>query len=80
MRVKGMNALFDVKFHVTVNDRTIVALATATGFFVSALPSPRPPTLQQARGGDEQVSLVITIIYLKYLNRIFLTFLNLRQV
>ena len=80
MRVKGMNALFDVKFHVTVNDRTIVALATATGFFVSALPSPRPPKLQQARGGDEQVSLVIPIIYLNYLNRIFLTFLNLRQV
>ena len=50
-----MNALFDVKFHVTVNDRTIVALATATGFFVAALPTPRPPKLQQARGGDEQV-------------------------
>ena len=58
MRVKGMNALFDVKFHVSVNDRTIVALATATGFFVAALPSPRPPKLQQARGGDEQVSVV----------------------
>jgi hypothetical protein len=55
MRVKGMNALFDVKFHVSVNDRTIIALATATGFFVAALPSPRPPKLQQARGGDEQV-------------------------
>ena len=55
MRVKGMNALFDVKFHVTVNDRTIVALATATGFFVAALPTPRPPKLQQAHKKTIQI-------------------------
>jgi hypothetical protein len=41
LRVKGMNALFGLKINLALNDRTIVAVATATGFFVAALPSPR---------------------------------------
>lgn len=41
LRVKGMNALFGLKINIALNDRTIVAVATATGFFVAALPSPR---------------------------------------
>ena len=41
----GMNGLFGLKTKLSISDRTIVATATATAAYISALPSPTRPKL-----------------------------------
>ncbi|TPP64179.1 C2 domain-containing protein 5 [Fasciola gigantica] len=43
LRLRGMNALFGLKFRITVGDFRLAAIATGTGVFVPALPVPPPP-------------------------------------
>ena len=55
-----MNALFDLKFNLSVSDRTIVVTATATAVFLAALVAPTPPrlvstTATQAQGAKGAV-------------------------
>ena len=40
-----MNGLFGLKTKLSISDRTIVATATATAAYISALPSPTRPKL-----------------------------------
>ena len=41
----GMNALFGLKTKLSISDRTIVATATATAAYISALPPPTRPRI-----------------------------------
>ncbi|KAF8561325.1 hypothetical protein P879_02233 [Paragonimus westermani] len=43
LRLRGMNALFGLRFSITVGECFIAAIATGTGVFASALPSPPLP-------------------------------------
>ena len=45
LKVKGMNALFGLKTKLSISDRTIIGTATATGCYLTALPSPSHPKL-----------------------------------
>eukprot|EP01117_Protostelium_nocturnum_P002984 TRINITY_DN13914_c0_g1_i1.p1 TRINITY_DN13914_c0_g1~~TRINITY_DN13914_c0_g1_i1.p1 ORF type:complete len:944 (-),score=372.42 TRINITY_DN13914_c0_g1_i1:155-2986(-) len=42
LRVMGMNAAFRIRMQLAIGDSLIVAIATATAFFLPALPSPQP--------------------------------------
>ena len=41
----GMNALFGLKTNLSISERAIVATATATAAYISALPAPMHPRL-----------------------------------
>ncbi|KAF7233272.1 hypothetical protein EG68_09045, partial [Paragonimus skrjabini miyazakii] len=43
LRLRGMNALFGLRFSITVGECFVAAIATGTGVFASALPSPPLP-------------------------------------
>lgn len=45
LKVKGMNGLFGLTTKLSVSDRTIIATATATAAYISALPQPSRPRL-----------------------------------
>ncbi len=45
LKVKGMNAIFGLKSHLSMSDRTMVLTAVATGVYLTALASPTPPRL-----------------------------------
>jgi len=43
LKVKGMNAIFGLSINLSMSDRMLVALATGTAVYLSALPSPDIP-------------------------------------
>eukprot|EP00092_Neocalanus_flemingeri_P010834 GFUD01011666.1.p1 GENE.GFUD01011666.1~~GFUD01011666.1.p1 ORF type:complete len:988 (+),score=330.13 GFUD01011666.1:124-3087(+) len=43
LKVKGMNAIFGLSVNLSMSDRMLVALATGTAVYLSALPSPDMP-------------------------------------
>nr|XP_023029315.1 C2 domain-containing protein 5 isoform X2 [Leptinotarsa decemlineata] len=45
LKIKGMNAVFGLKFRITVGEKMIIALATGTAVFLTSLPSPAVPKL-----------------------------------
>ncbi|XP_071520258.1 C2 domain-containing protein 5 isoform X3 [Panulirus ornatus] len=53
MKIKGMNALFGLRVRVTVGERLIVGVATATAVFLSALQPPPVPRVTSASSGRE---------------------------
>ncbi|KAG5462119.1 MAG: hypothetical protein BJ554DRAFT_5585, partial [Olpidium bornovanus] len=42
LRIQGMNAIFGLRINITVGDTLIVAVASGTALFFSALPAPPP--------------------------------------
>ncbi|KAG7167122.1 C2 domain-containing protein 5-like [Homarus americanus] len=53
LKIKGMNALFGLRVRVTVGERLIVGVATATAVFLSALQPPPVPRVTSASSGRE---------------------------
>ncbi|XP_050736824.1 C2 domain-containing protein 5-like isoform X2 [Eriocheir sinensis] len=53
MKIKGMNALFGLRVRVTVGERLIVGVATATAVFLSALPPPPVPRVTSGGSGQD---------------------------
>lgn len=53
LKVKGMNAIFGLKMHLSISDRVMVASATGTGVHLCGLPSPTPPRLVHHRDDQE---------------------------
>ncbi|XP_068230425.1 C2 domain-containing protein 5 isoform X2 [Palaemon carinicauda] len=49
MRIKGMNALFSLRVRVTVGERLVVGIATATAVFLTAL---QPPPVPRVTSGS----------------------------
>ena len=49
-QIKGMNALFSLRVRVTVGERLVVGVATATAVFLMALPQPELPRITTAVG------------------------------
>ncbi|CAL4119531.1 unnamed protein product, partial [Meganyctiphanes norvegica] len=55
MKIKGMNALFGLRVRVTVGERLIVGIATATAVFLTALqPPPVPQVTSHGLGKDDE--------------------------
>lgn len=55
MKIKGMNALFGLRVRVTVGERLIIGIATATAVFLSALqPPPVPKVTSHGLGRDDE--------------------------
>ena len=50
LKVKGMNGLFSISVQVSVGDNMLIAVATGTGAYLSALPSPTPPKISSGKG------------------------------
>lgn len=54
MKIKGMNALFGLRVRVTVGERLIVGVATATAVFLTALQPPPVPRVTSASSCREE--------------------------
>jgi hypothetical protein len=48
--VKGMNGLFNISVQVSFGENMLVAIATGTGAFLSALLPPTPPKISSGKG------------------------------
>ncbi|XP_076063001.1 C2 domain-containing protein 5 [Oratosquilla oratoria] len=61
LKVKGMNALFGLRVRVTVGEKMLVGVATATAVFLSALPPPNALRVHAASSGydDEKKRLEV---------------------
>lgn len=53
LKVKGMNALFGLRIQVSVGAKILVAVATSTGVFLSALPAPTVPKISSVKSLDD---------------------------
>ena len=53
LQIKGMNSLFGLRVRVTVGERLIVGVATATAVFLTALPHPPVPRVTSGGSGRE---------------------------
>ncbi|CAH1255794.1 unnamed protein product [Diabrotica balteata] len=53
LKIKGMNAIFGLKFRITVGEKLIIATATGTAIFLSSLPSPTVPKLVSDENVDD---------------------------
>ncbi|KAJ1658009.1 hypothetical protein IWQ61_002673 [Dispira simplex] len=42
LRVLGMNAIFNLKFHLTISEEWMISLASGTAIYITALPTPPP--------------------------------------
>uniref|UniRef100_A0A6P7GC02 C2 domain-containing protein 5 n=1 Tax=Diabrotica virgifera virgifera TaxID=50390 RepID=A0A6P7GC02_DIAVI len=49
----GMNAIFGLKFRITVGEKLIIATATGTAIFLTSLPSPTVPKLVSDENVDD---------------------------
>jgi len=49
LKVKGLNAIFDLRIHISVGDTMIVAVASGTAAYLVALP---PPQVLEVRRAD----------------------------
>ncbi|KAK8404501.1 hypothetical protein O3P69_007620 [Scylla paramamosain] len=54
MKIKGMNSLFGLRVRVTVGERLIVGVATATAVFLTALPPPPVPRVTGGAGREDE--------------------------
>lgn len=45
LKIKGMNAIFGLKFNISIGEKCITCLATGTSVYLFCLPSPIPPKL-----------------------------------
>ncbi|KAJ8984296.1 hypothetical protein NQ317_009780 [Molorchus minor] len=54
LKIKGMNAIFGLKFRISVGDRMIIGIATGTALFLDPLPSPVMPKLISNQTSDEK--------------------------
>ncbi|CAL8080395.1 unnamed protein product [Calicophoron daubneyi] len=63
LRLRGMNGLFGLKFHISISDSLIAAIATGTGVFITALPTPPPPKVSRENmlnaSTEERMSLTL---------------------
>ncbi|KAI1280428.1 C2 domain-containing protein 5 [Halotydeus destructor] len=50
LRVKGMNALFELSVQISVGENMLVAIATGTGAYVACLPTPQAPKISSGKG------------------------------
>ncbi|RWS03486.1 hypothetical protein B4U79_05423 [Dinothrombium tinctorium] len=50
LKVKGMNGLFGLTMQISVGDNLLIALATGTGAYISAMPPPHPPQVSSGKG------------------------------
>lgn len=50
LKIKGMNALFNISIQISFGDNMLVAVATGTGAFLSALSPPSPPKISSGKG------------------------------
>ncbi|XP_050497195.1 C2 domain-containing protein 5 isoform X2 [Diabrotica virgifera virgifera] len=53
LKIKGMNAIFGLKFRITVGEKLIIATATGTAIFLTSLPSPTVPKLVSDENVDD---------------------------
>uniref|UniRef100_T1IKZ1 C2 domain-containing protein n=1 Tax=Strigamia maritima TaxID=126957 RepID=T1IKZ1_STRMM len=53
LKVKGMNALFGLKVQVTVGSKALIAIATATAVYLTALPSSQVPKIIWGKTTDD---------------------------
>ncbi|KAJ8934881.1 hypothetical protein NQ314_013160 [Rhamnusium bicolor] len=54
LKIKGMNAIFGLKFRMSVGERMIIGIATGTAMFLSSLPSPVLPKLVSDQMSDDK--------------------------
>ncbi|KAJ8923546.1 hypothetical protein NQ315_010124 [Exocentrus adspersus] len=54
LKIKGMNAIFGLKFRMSIGERMIIGIATGTAVFLSSLPSPVLPTLVSDQMTDDK--------------------------
>lgn len=52
LKVKGMNGLFGLKVQVSVGEKMLIGIATGTGAYLSALPSPSIPKIVRGKNAD----------------------------
>ncbi|CAH1153263.1 unnamed protein product [Phaedon cochleariae] len=64
LKIKGMNAIFGLKFRITVGEKMIIAVATGTAVFLPALPSPSVPKIIS----DEMADDIKLVMLQKQLN------------
>nr|XP_022914796.1 C2 domain-containing protein 5 isoform X1 [Onthophagus taurus]XP_022914797.1 C2 domain-containing protein 5 isoform X1 [Onthophagus taurus] len=54
LKVKGMNAVFGLKVRISIGEKMVIGIATATAVFLSALPTPPLPKLVSDRSSDDK--------------------------
>lgn len=54
LKIKGMNAIFGLKFRMSIGERMIIGIATGTAVFLSSLPSPILPKLVSDQVSDDK--------------------------
>ncbi|XP_023232164.1 C2 domain-containing protein 5-like [Centruroides sculpturatus] len=52
LKVKGMNGLFGLKVQVSVGEKMLIGIATGTGAYLTALPSPSIPKIVKGKNAD----------------------------
>ncbi|XP_059489510.1 C2 domain-containing protein 5 isoform X2 [Neocloeon triangulifer] len=57
LRVKGMNAVFNLRVSVTVGDRLLVGIASGTAVFLTPMPAPPIPKLTASKNNNSRLSL-----------------------
>ncbi|XP_056645086.1 C2 domain-containing protein 5 isoform X2 [Diorhabda sublineata] len=53
LKIKGMNAIFGLKFRITVGEKMMIATAAGTAIYLSSLPSPSVPKLVSDENSDD---------------------------
>ncbi|OON23537.1 hypothetical protein X801_00553 [Opisthorchis viverrini] len=56
LRLRGMNAIFGLRFRITIGEYFIATIATGTGVFASSLPSPPLPKVPHVRTPTSSVN------------------------